>query len=74
MNSVKFEGCICAFRYILYPRLPPLKDVLRAKKDDLRKLEGKDFSEEFIYVLRRCFAPVALGLDALHSPLHNKRW
>ena len=51
----------------------PLREVLEKLREDIGSSEGEEMSEDINNVLRRCFAPVALGLDALHTQLSNKR-
>ncbi|XP_067947284.1 uncharacterized protein [Watersipora subatra] len=57
--------------YIVFPQLTPLKEVL----EDFRnaKLHTEIYLRELKKILRLCFAPVALALDALHTPQPSKR-
>ena len=59
------------FSYVLYPKLTCVRTVLGQLRYDENK---KDiFQEELSNVLRRCLAPVALAIDAIHSPVPGRR-
>ncbi|XP_067947300.1 uncharacterized protein [Watersipora subatra] len=57
--------------YIVFPQLTPLKEVLEDFRD--AKLPKDIYLRELKKILRLCFAPVALALDALHTPQPSKR-
>ncbi|XP_067937097.1 uncharacterized protein [Watersipora subatra] len=57
--------------YIVFPQLTPLKEVLKDFRD--AKLPNNIYLRELKKILRLCFAPVALALDALHTPQPSKR-
>ncbi|XP_067946335.1 uncharacterized protein [Watersipora subatra] len=57
--------------YIMYPRLIPLEKVLLKCK--IENTADEKAQKRLMEVLRRCFAPIALALDALHTPIPNQR-
>ena len=54
------------YRYLLYPP----KGILRSLPDVLDMVSVN--SDDFLDVIRVCFAPVALAIDALHASTNRR--
>ncbi|XP_067946211.1 uncharacterized protein [Watersipora subatra] len=57
--------------YIMYPRLTPLTEVLPGLRVEMTRIAETE--RRLMEVLPRCFPPVAFALDALHTPVPNRR-